>query len=124
LITMDYDLLKILSHSNKDIDNQKLMDYIAGKLSAEDKHEIEKWMADSNFMNDAVEGLQTVKNKANLSTLVEQLNQDLQKRLEQKKNRKNKRRLKDYAWIYYAIVFVLFVILITWYIIQRMHSSH
>ena len=118
---MDYDLLKILSNSNKDIDNQKLMDYIAGKLSSEEKHEVERWMADSNFMNDAVEGLETVKNKSNILKLVEQLNQDLQKRIEQKKIRKKRRRLKDQPWIYYAIILVLFVIVITWYIIHRMN---
>ena len=39
---MNDDLLNILSGSNKDIDNQKLMDYISNKLSAEQKHEFEK----------------------------------------------------------------------------------
>ncbi len=39
---MDDDLLNILSNSNKDIDNQKLMDYLSDKLSAEEKHEFEK----------------------------------------------------------------------------------
>ena len=46
---MHEDLLNILSDSNKDIDNQKLMDYISGKLSAEQKHEVEKWMIDNPF---------------------------------------------------------------------------
>ncbi|RYF92720.1 MAG: hypothetical protein EOO00_06990, partial [Chitinophagaceae bacterium] len=41
---MQDDLLKILSDSNKEIDNQKLMDYLSGKLSGEQKHEVEKWM--------------------------------------------------------------------------------
>ena len=52
------DLLNILSNSNKDIDNQKLMDYLAGKLSAQEKHDFEKQMAESAMVNDAVEGLQ------------------------------------------------------------------
>ena len=116
---MNYDLLKILSDSNKDIDNQKLMDYIAGKLSAEEKHEVEKWMADSAFMNDAVEGLESVKNKAELHDLVQQLNHDLQKKLEKKRQLKEKRKLKDQPWIYYAIVLILFLMIITWYVINR-----
>jgi hypothetical protein len=117
---MDYDLLKILSHSNKDIDNQKLMDYIAGKLSAEEKHEVEKWMADSHFMSDAVEGLEAVTNKAKITDTVEQLNQDLLKRLEKKRNKKRKRQLKDAPWIYYAIIITLFLIIITWYILDKL----
>ena len=38
---MNNDLLNILSNSNKDIDNQKLMDYVAGKLTEQEKHEVE-----------------------------------------------------------------------------------
>ena len=44
---MNKDLLNILSNSNKDIDNQQLMDYLSGKLSDEQMHEIERSMADS-----------------------------------------------------------------------------
>lgn len=120
---MDYDLLKILSNSNKDIDNQKIMDYIAGKLSAEEKHEVEKWMAESHFMNDAMEGLEAVKNKARIADMVEQLNADLQKKLEKKRIKKKKRQLKDHPWIYYALLLVLFVILITWYVLEKLKGS-
>ena len=120
---MNYDLLKILSDSNKDIDNQKLMDYIAGKLSAEEKHEVEKWMADSQFMNDAVEGLEAVINKADLNDLVQQLNQDLLKKLDKKRQRKEKRKIKDQPWIYYAIVLILFLVIITWYVISRIKQA-
>jgi anti-sigma factor RsiW len=117
---MDYDLIKILSNSNKDIDNQKIMDYIAGKLSAEEKHEVEKWMAESHFMNDAMEGLESVKNKATIADMVEQLNADLHKKLEKKRNKKKKRQLKENAWIYYAIVIILFLIIITWYLLEKL----
>ncbi|MEJ7673526.1 MAG: hypothetical protein WKF59_12665 [Chitinophagaceae bacterium] len=82
---MDDKLIDILSNSNKDIDNQKLMNYLSGKLSAEEKHEVEKQMADSDFMNDAVEGLDEVKNKKELAFFVEQLNSELHKQLEKKK---------------------------------------
>ena len=38
---MNDDLLNILSNGNKDIDNQKLVDYLDGKLSEKEKHEVE-----------------------------------------------------------------------------------
>ena len=47
---MKDDLLKILSDSNKDIDNQQLMDYLSGKLSARESHEVEKMMADKDYL--------------------------------------------------------------------------
>ncbi len=116
---MDDKLLNILSNSNKDIDNQKLMDYLSGKLSADEKHEVEKQMADSDFMNDAVEGLEDVKNKKNLTFFVEQLNSDLQKQLEKKKKRKKKRALKDQPWLYLAIILLLLLSIISFIVIKK-----
>lgn len=78
-------------------------------------------MADSEFANDAVEGLQQVQNKKNIETLVEQLNKDLHKKLEQKNIRKEKRKLKDLPWIYYTIILILLLMVITWFLIQRMN---
>ncbi len=116
---MDDKLLNILSHSNKDIDNQKLMDYLSGKLSAEENHEIEKQMTDSDFVNDAVEGLEDVKNKKDLSLFVEQLNTNLHKQLDKKKKRKQKRALKDQPWLYFAIVLLLLFIIICFLVIKK-----
>ena len=81
---MNNDLLNILSNSNKDIDNQMLMDYLAGKLSGEQKHEVERMMADNQFMDDAMEGLEQVKDKKNIEFVVEQLNRDLRKKIDKK----------------------------------------
>ena len=119
---MSIDLLKILSDSNKDIDNQKLMDYLSGQLSATDSHEVEKSMADSEFVNDAMEGLMEVKNNRDISRLVEQLNKDLGKKLEQKKNLKEKRKLKEYPWIYVALVLILLLVILSWFVIHKMHA--
>lgn len=121
---MNIDLLKILSDSNKDIDNQKLMDYLAGSLSEKENHEVEKWMVDSEFANDAIEGLQEIKNKKKLETLVEQLNNDLNKKLKQKKIRKDKQKLKEFSWIYFAIILILILITIAWFVIHQLRSAH
>jgi ABC-type bacteriocin/lantibiotic exporter with double-glycine peptidase domain len=116
---MDDKLLNILSNSNKDIDNQKLMDYLSGKLSADEKHEVEEQMADSDFMNDAVEGLEDVKNKKELSFFIEQLNSDLHKQLEKKKKRKLKHVLKDQPWLYLAIILLLLLSIISFIVIKK-----
>ena len=116
---MNDELKNILANSNKDIDNQKLMDYLSNKLPAGEKHEIEKQMADSEFINDAVEGLEEIKDKKHLSSFVEQLNNNLQKQLEKKKKRKLKRSLKDQPWLYLAIVLLLLLIIICFIVIKR-----
>lgn len=120
---MDDKLFNILSNSSKDIDNQKLMDYLSGKLSPEDKHEIEKQMADSDFVNDAVEGLEEIQNKKDLSVFVEQLNSNLQKQLDKKKKRKEKRAIKEQPWAYLAIVLLLLLIVIGFIVIKKYLDS-
>ena len=116
---MSDDLINILSNSNKDIDNQKLMDYLSGKLSAEEKHEMEKLLVDNEFMDDAVEGLEKFENKKRLMALVEQLNVDLHKQLDKKKARKEKRKLKDQSWVYVAIILILLLVIIGFIVIKK-----
>jgi len=116
---MSTDLLNILSNSNKDIDNQKLMDYISGRLSGKDKHEVEQWMIDNNFESEALEGLQTVKDTKDLEAYVAQLNKELNKYLQQKKQRRDRRKIKEIPWAYLAIVVVLLLIVIAYFVIQK-----
>lgn len=116
---MNNDLLNILSNGNKDIDNQKLMAYLSNKLSGEEKHEFEKSLLDSEMMNDAVEGLEKFKDQKTVGSLVEQVNQHLTRQIEKKKFRKLKRRLKDMPWLYYSIVLIIILIVISFFIIWK-----
>jgi hypothetical protein len=116
---MSSDLLNILSNSNKDIDNQKLMDYISGKLSGKDKHEVEQWIVDNNFENEAIDGLQSVKDKKDLDAYVIQLNKELNQYLQQKKQRRDRKKIKEIPWSYLAIVIVLLLMIIAYFVIQK-----
>ncbi len=116
---MNDNLLNILSNSNKDIDNQKLMDYLSDKLSDEEKHTIEEAMIDSEMINDAMEGLDGFKNKKEVYALVEQLNTNLKKQLEKKKSKKLKRKIKDLPWLYLTIILILIIILIGFLVIKK-----
>ncbi len=120
---MNDDLLNILSNSNKDIDNQKLMDYLSDKLSGEEKHTVEKAMIDSEMMNDAMEGLSGLKNKKDVSALVAQLNVNLKKQLEKKKSKKIKRNIKDLSWLYLTIVLILMLLVIGFLVITKRLDS-
>jgi len=116
---MDDELLNILSNSNKDIDNQKLMDYLSDKLSQEEKHEFEKSIVNSEMLNDVVEGLEKFKNKKDVSAFVEQLNNNLKKQLEKKKAKKSKREIKNLSWLYFSIILILIIILIGFLVIKN-----
>jgi hypothetical protein len=117
---MNKDWLKILSNSNKDIDNQQLMDYLSGKLSGESLHELERSMADNPLLNDAIEGLQQMKNKKNMQTYVDELNAAMLKSLDKKKNRRLRRRLREDPWIYLAMIIVLALCIVGYYFIRKL----
>jgi anti-sigma factor RsiW len=117
---MSNDLLDILSNNNDGITNQKLIDYLNGELSGREKHEVEKWMNDNEIANDAMEGLQHVKNKKNLQAYVDQLNKNLQHQLDQKKLHKQKRKLKQYPWIYFTIILLLLLCLVAFLMIRKL----
>jgi hypothetical protein len=116
---MSDDLKDILSNLNKDIEQEKLLDYLNKKLSASEAHEVEKQMAEDEFMNDAVEGLENFKNKKDLSLLVEQLNNDLKKQTAKKKKKKEKRKLRDQPWLYITIIILLGLIIISFVLIKK-----
>jgi anti-sigma factor RsiW len=120
---MNKDLLNILSNSNKDIDNQQLMDYLNGKLSGDALHEVERSMADNEFLNDAVEGLQRLEGKSNVQGYVDQMNAAMQKSLAKRKARRLRRRLKDQNWTYIAIILVIVLCVLGYIVIRKaLHS--
>lgn len=116
---MNKDLLNILANTNKDIDNQQLMDYLSGKLSGEALHELERSMADNEFLNDAIEGLQQMSNKKDMQSYVDELNASMQKTLQKKKQRRLKRRLKEEPWGIIAVVIVITLCLLGYFIIRK-----
>jgi hypothetical protein len=115
---MSNDLFNILSNSNKDIDNQKLMDYLGGKLSDHEKHEVETWMIENEFANEAVEGLQKFSDKKDLQLYVDQLNKELNQYIQEKKNRRERKKLKDNPSIYLTVFVILLLIVLGYFVIQ------
>jgi len=116
---MSNDLKDILSNTNKDIDNQQLMDYLSSHLSKTNQHEVEKVMTDDPFMNDAVEGLQQIEDKKNIHDYVEHLNKELHKQVAKNKKRKEKRRLKDSPYPYMVILILLILLVLCFAVVKK-----
>jgi signal recognition particle GTPase len=113
-------LKDILSNLSNEVDQETLLKYLNGQLSEQQKHEVEKKMLANDFNEDAMEGLQGISNKGKISTLVDQLNRDLHKKLEKKKQRRERLKFKDRPWLYISIVIILLLIILSYYIIHRM----
>jgi len=116
-------LKDILSHLSSEIDQETLLLYLQNKLTAEKKHEVEKKLLENEFAEDAVEGLQTIKDKRDINYVVEMLNRDLKKKLAKKRQRREKMRIKDQSWLYISLIILILLIVIAYIVIRKSLSG-
>jgi len=109
----------ILSHLSTEVDQETLLLYLQDKLSDEKKHEVEKKLMENEFANDAMEGLQEFKDKQQVSYMIEMLNRELRKKLQKKKQSREKMHIKDQPWLYIAILILILLIIISYVVIHR-----
>ncbi len=115
------DLEHILQDSEEP-GHDELIRYLEGTASEEERFAVEKQMADSSFVNDAIEGLQGFSDPAVLARYTEELNRQLQKQTGKRITRRNKRRLKGGDnWLLIAILAIL-TICVTGYLIIHFYS--
>jgi ferric-dicitrate binding protein FerR (iron transport regulator) len=116
------DLKDILNHEDE-LSSEELMRYLEGNATEEERFAIEKQMADSSFIDEAVEGLQNFKDPAQVKEYVEQLNKQLQKQTAKKASRKTKRKLKDQNWLIIAILAIL-LLCVTGFLLIHFTMKH
>ena len=97
--------------------------YLQNKLTAEKKHEVEKKLLENEFAEDAVEGLQAIKDKQDINYMVELLNRDLKKKLAKKRQRREKMRIKDQSWLYISLIILILLIVIAYIVIRKSLSG-
>lgn len=117
---MKENLKDILSNLNSEVDQQALLNYLQGKLSAEQQHEIEKNLLDKEFETEALEGLEDFSDKKNIAALVDQLNIDLKKKTSKKKKWRQRKDVKLEPWLLIAILIILAIAVISFFIIYKL----
>lgn len=110
----------ILSHLSTSIDQETLLLYLKGQLSAEKKHEVEKLMLQDEFDDEAIEGLAEIKDKEQIQYMVEMLNRDLKKKTQKKKQRREKMKIKDQPWLYISILILILLLALCYIVIHRL----
>ena len=110
----------ILSHLSTEIDQETLLLYLQGKLSEQQKHEVEKKLMQDEFNDDSMEGLQEFKDKEQLQYMVEMLNRELKKKTARKKQMREKRRFKDQPWLYLSILILILLIVLCYIVVTRL----
>ena len=106
-----------------ELNEDQLKKYLSGDLSDEDQHAIEKQMADSDFVNDAVEGLQAFGPSKKLDDYVSQLNKNLSRQLESKKQHKEKRKIRDMQWIIIAVITILLLCVLAFVVVKMQREK-
>ena len=115
--------LKDILNQEDELSSDELMRYLSGNATEEERYAIEKQMAGSSFIDEAVEGLQNFKDPAQVKEYVEQLNKQLQKQTAKKVSRKNKRKLKDQNWLIIAILAIL-LLCVTGFLLIHFAMKH
>jgi len=113
-------LKDILSHLSTEIDQEALLLYLQDKLSGDQKHDVEKQLLQGDFESDALEGLQEIKDKEQLKYVLEMLNRDLKKKTANKKKRREKMIIKDQPWLYFSILILVLLIILSYIVISRL----
>ncbi len=116
------DLSNILQHDDE-LNEEELRKYLSGNLDADELHTVEKQMAGSSFVDDAVEGLQSFSSQKKLDEYVSQLNKNLNQQLDIKKQRKEKRKITDMPWIIVAVITILLLCVLAFVIIRMQHDK-
>ena len=104
-----------LDKESVQLGEDKLMAYLDGKLSADEQHEIEKWLSEEGMESDAVEGLKMLAPSETKQT-VSKLNADLRKKIGKK--RKSKRQAKPEYTSLVAIVVIILLIVAAYFVIK------
>ena len=75
------------------------------------------------FADDAVEGLQQIKDKQQIQYMVEMLNRDLKKKLEKKKQRQEKLKIKQQPLLSIVILILILLIILSYFVIRKMMNN-
>lgn len=106
-----------------DLNEDQLKKYLSGEISDEELHAVEKQMADSDFVNDAVEGLQAFGPSKKLDDYVSQLNKNLSRQLDSKKQHKEKRKIRDMQWIIIAVITILLLCVLAFVVVKMQREK-
>ncbi len=101
------------------MDSDYLLRYVAGSLSAREQHRIEELMNEDPFLSDALDGLAEIKDPARVRLLTAQINSRLRKQVQQRKQKKLRKRPTDtMVWMY--VILLLLLAVVGWWLIKIM----
>jgi len=112
----------ILKQDDGKLPEDKLLAYFEGRLSPEEQHEVERWLAEEGMEADALEGLQTIPvHEVKAASAI--INHQLSKELSKKKRKRKTSAIKNNPWAWIAVAIILLLVILA-YAILRMMTKH
>lgn len=100
---------------------EDILNYLNNNMGNAQQHDFERASSEDEFMNDAMEGLESLKaGKTDLSLIAHQLNADFKKQLDKKNKRKAKRKYVEQPWIYFAVVLIILLLVAAFIVVQKL----
>jgi len=119
---MHPDLLDILSHKESPISNQQLIDYLTGNMNDEQTNAFERSVIANGMDNEALEGLQMLRNKEKITQYQLEINKSLRENLHQKKAIKKKKTTIQLPYLIILTVALLALIILVWVLFHFLQS--
>ncbi|HVI48372.1 MAG TPA: zf-HC2 domain-containing protein [Chitinophaga sp.] len=88
---------------------QQLLDYVQGRLTPEEQHEVEMHLADCELCSEALEGLAAIKDKQKIPGWLSEMKWELLKKL--RKRSHTRRKPEIYLYLTLIIVCIIFLLL-------------
>ncbi len=111
------DLKNILSNS-EEMNEHDLLKYLEGNATEDQLRAVEEKMANSPFVDDAIEGLQAIGSPKKILQLKEQLNQQLRKAASKKEMIKKRRGFIDQQWLIVAVLAIILLSVVGYLLIH------
>ncbi len=110
---------KAISSNERPVNQEKLIEYLEGSLSALERQHIEKQLEEDEFLNDAMEGLHQITDSQQIKQVVNDLNRSIQKQITTQQRKKNKQPIFSLYWVYIAIILLIILILSAYLILSQ-----
>jgi anti-sigma factor RsiW len=110
------ELNDILHNGKGKLTEEKLNSYLEGRLSAQEQHEVEQWLADEGIEADAIEGLKNIP-ASETAAITKRINHTLQQDLH-KKSRRRTKAIKENDWAWIAVIIVLMLCIVVYVVLH------
>ncbi|MCU0396313.1 MAG: hypothetical protein MUF29_10415 [Chitinophagaceae bacterium] len=120
---MHPDLLKILSSQDQPIDNEKLVAYLTGQLSAPESQRLEEQLSASGIDQEALEGLMLVSQKKMIPAYQQELDLFLKSHIKPEKRRRLRRLQLPWGWLAAATAAIILLAILAWYLVHYLQAQ-